>query len=538
MRATRYKQLRDQAQSLLSTDDGDRFIDFGIRFHIVRKDSAGVVPVGTSLPKLARVREPHTIGGRYDTLTGKFVGPCEHWREWLIGEKQFAILFNHPTRHALLYSAEGAGKTTLMAMWSICQIVLAAIAGLSGTLGATAPTATRLDTYISGVCDLAPFSSSRSEIAGAWGTLLLDKQEIIFRTGHRIQFRSTKRQSHATGSPLQGYNFGLGIGMDELQDSTDAFPDAVARLRSAPGAPIMATATAKDSPAWRSFRDSLDPEDWTVHRLRYTDTPFVHDSHWAMMQRNLSAREWQRRGLAMDVGPERAVYTSWDHQQNVGAVPDIGAEDVTERVLARYGHKCRALVGTDPGKSKHVSTILKAYQVKGERRHRWYVVGECTTERGTHEQHILDLRQELHKIGCDPVRDYGQPVLKFDPTTKQDVFTLYRRAGLIARPAAYKTGSNKPQTIPKESRIDMLNRLFCNASGETWLYLATDDQNRLKAPKTCDSIELSERDAAYEAENVRKGDNDTTHWSVSLGYALWSEEKPRIEGGPIGRVNS
>lgn len=495
--------------------------------------------MGTALPPLVEVRDPFRFGGRFDTVTQKFVGDCEIWQCWLIGEKQFDILFGKGTQHTLLYSAEGAGKTVLMSMWVWVQIITAAMAGIGGSLGATAPTATRLETFITGVCDLAPISSSRADVPGAWGVLRLDAGEIQTCSNHLIQFKSTKRQSMATGSPLQGYNFGLGCGMDELQDSLDAFSDVVARLRAGANAPIMATATAKDSPAWRNFRDSLS-ENWSIKRLSYLDTPFVHDSHWRMMLTELTEREADRRMHAKDVGPERMVYSQWERARNLRPVPSVGAIDVTERILAQYGDAKRILVGHDPGNAADVSVLLKAYQLPGERRHHWWVVGEVTTMRDTTEAHIVALRRKLHEFGCNPGQDYGSPHIRTDPTTERAIYTQFRANGLDFRPAAYKTGTNKAATIPKESRIEAICRLLRNQAGESWLMVGANDRGAPVAPKTVESIELSERDTAYEAEKGRKGDGDITHWTTALGYALWSFERPRMEpeGGQRGRVNS
>ena len=57
--------------------------------------------------------------------------------------------------------------------------------------------------------------------------------------------------------------------------------------------------------------------------------------------------------------------------------------------------------------------------------------------------------------------------------------------------------------------------------------------------KVVESIELSERDAAYEAEKGAKGDKDITHWMTATGYALWTIERPRMtpNGEGYGRVN-
>lgn len=440
------------------------------------------------------------------------------------------MLFDPKTRHTLLFAAEGAGKTTLMGMMGWKIIIMATALGLTGCLGATAPTSARMTTLMEAMTGLAPISTREHRVAGAWGTLKSDAGEIRTCSKHMVRFRSTKRQSEASGSPLQSYNFGLGVLMDEIQDSLDAVDDALARLRSAPNAPLIGTCTAKDSSKFRNFRAGLNPEDWTISRIDYRDAFAVHDSHWAMLERNLTLREFKRRCLALDVGPEKMVYHPWERDLNVSQVPLIGATDVTEQILSQYGPNNRILVGHDPGNAVDVSVLLKAYQLHGERRHRWWVVGEVTTVRDTTEAHIIALKQKLHEFGCNPDSDYGQPHIRIDPTAEKSIYTQFRAARLSIRPAHYKPKSNLPATIPKESRIDVVCRLLCNARGERWLMVGTDDRGKPVAEKTVESIELSERDAAYEAEKGRKGDTDITHWTTALGYALWPIERPRMEG--------
>jgi hypothetical protein len=223
------------------------------------------------------------------------------------------------------------------------------------------------------------------------------------------------------------------------------------------------------------------------------------------------------------------TFNTFDRDVNLLPLPsEHEAEDVTAAVMARYAANARMLVGRDPGAVVQVSTHLKAFQFPGERRHRWYIVGETNSKRATEEVHMADLLQDLHKWKCNPSTDYGQPVIKFDPTTKPETYTLYRKQGLIARPAAFKPSTNKPAVIAKESRIEMTCSLFANAAGESWLYVATDENGLPMAPRTVECFELSERDAGYKAESDKKGDQDISHWGTATGYALWEFEKPRM----------
>lgn len=465
-----------------------------------------------------------------------------------MGEKQFEILFGkETTQHNLLYSAEGAGKTVLMAMWVWVQIFAAATAGVGGAIGATAPTTPRLGTLIKAVTDLAPISTSRTPMKGAWGTLYVDAQEVTTVSGHTIQFRSTKRQSGATGSPVQGFSW-FCAAMDEAQDQVEqgAYEDVVARLRAAPNAPIMATATAKDSPTWRNWRDALS-DNWTIHRLSYQDTPFVHDSHWAMMKAECSEREWKRRGLALDVGPELGTYPSWERSENIRTIPQIGAKDVTAKVLGRFGSNFEMLAGHDPGSLQDVTVLLKAYQLPREKSHVWFVVDEFRTQMDTSEAHAHGLRNHLQQKWGIQYADHDEPkcLLRCDPygttdnRTHRSVYTIFKLAGFDIRSAAFRKGKGNG-VIPKEAGIEMVNSLLCNANGERRLFVACDERTRPSAPLLVESLELSERDAAGKAETQKKRTKgpggDLSDFPAALRYALWQVERVRPQTPTQGAV--
>jgi len=323
---------------------------------------------------------------------------------------------------------------------------------------------------------------------------------------------------------------------DELQDTAanGADPDIESRLRGARTSRRYCTATAKDSPGWRTFRDEkLLSQDWAIERTRFDANPFVWPEHWERMRRNMSEREWKRRGLAMDVGPERQTYHAWARDEHVIAWPSLGMRDVTTKVL---GKRFGMLVGHDPGKLCDVSVMLKAVQVTGEARHRWIVVDELTTKQTTSEEHFSQLKKRLreaHGIGdeldalvrCDPYTDSGE--------TRPDrsVYLAAKGMGLHMRSASYKNGKGNGQ-VPKEARIEMVNRLLRSANGDTWLYAGCNDRRRPHAEQTVASLELSERDEAGRAEWQRKDSRDMSHWTAALGYALWPYEK--LRGPAIG----
>jgi hypothetical protein len=514
---------------------------------VVRQDPAGSVRL-PGKPPLTLVRTER-IGGRWDLVLRRFIGPAERHLVWHVSEIQAEVVLGQQetATRTLLYAAEGGGKTVTGAAWAVVQIIRMAMAGVFVFGGATAPTHERLLTLVKAVRERIPTDDAKSMRPGVWATWYADARELRFVTGHVIQFRSTKKQSAATGSPVQGFTWAFSLD-DELQDTVEGGADAdiEARLRGVRTSRRLGTATAKDSPKWRTFRDSrLASPDWRILRIPYDQNPFVWPDHWDRMRRNVSEREWRRRGLALDVGPERMVYHTWERDKNLRPVPEIGAEDVTQRVLNEWGPYNSILVGHDPGKLQHVSVLLKAYLIQGTRKHAWWVVDEVTTEGGLTETHVLALQERLQKWGCyqkdfrgqrradclraliraDPYSDSGNDAQRPD----RSVYKLFRNAGLDIMPAAYAKAGTGPGRVPKEAGINMVAALLCNAAQERRLFIACDSHRQPAAPKLVESIELSERDAAGDAETQKKGVADLSHWPAALRYALWTLEKPRIE---------
>ncbi len=436
-----------------------------------------------------------------------------------------------------------------MAQWLVLQVLILAQAGEPGYVGATAPTQKRLKSLRDAVMDIIPCDFAKSRQPGSWATWFQDDGELRFATGHVIQFRATKKQSGATGSPIQGYTW-KASGDDELQDTVEhgADADIEARLRGAKTSYRMCTATAKDSPNWRTFRDSkLATPDWRIERLRYDETPFVWAEHWERMQRNVSAREWMRRGLAMDVGPERMVYHTWDRAKNLIPIPQIGAEDVTAEVLRPWGPNHSVLVGHDPGKLFDVSVLLKAYRLRGQQRHVWWVVGEVTTEQGTTEQHVAALLDVLRseKFRCQQKDWRGNAagstaLVRVDPYSPngddekhpdRTVYTIFRSQGLMALPGAMTPSVNavKVARVPKEAGIQVIVGLLCDLNDKRHLFVDCDDRRTPVAPRLVEAFELSERDGDGKAETQKKNKRDMSHWLAAVRYGLWVLEKPRMQ---------
>ena len=320
---TRFRSATTKAKSLTRAD-GERTVDLGVELRIVRQDLVSGIAYLPGLPPLRAISRQR-LGGTWDTVERRFCGPTTNPVVWYVGQRQADLLLDRSESktRTLLYSAEGAGKTFLMGQWILLQILSLSELREFGAGGATAPTHERLETLVNSIGKLVPIDTPFVPKAGAWGTRYSHEREIRFVTGHVLQFRSTRKQSYATGSPIQGFTWKFS-GDDELQDSVEngADPDIEARMRGARVSRRMCTATAKDSPVWRGVRDEKQTSpDWRIERLRFDETPFVWPDHWDRMRRNMSPREWQRRGLALDVAPENVLYTSWLRERNLRPAP-------------------------------------------------------------------------------------------------------------------------------------------------------------------------------------------------------------------------
>jgi len=524
-------------------DDPDRFVDVGVELRVVVADPIDGTDLIGGKPKLRVVRTRH-LGGTVDNRMNppRIVGPSKAPTVWYCSEDQEPVIMHGDAGSLgqLVYGSEGAGKTVALAMWHYCRWLEHLGEGREG--GQTAPTTDRLDLVRQEMFRLYP---------SAWFTHRIAEDIITFCDGTRIRLVSTYQQSKAQGSPIQGFSWSW-CGRDEAQDQVDKHEDIESRGRAAKLGRYkqLATATAKDDPSWRTLRDLLVTSGiWERRTMLGTRSPFVHPSFWEAKKLTLTSREYDRRVLAMDVGPERMLYHTWDRASSVRMVPQFGAEDVTAQVMRPWGPNISVLVGHDPGKLWHVSLFLKAYQIKGFASHAWFVVDEVSDRQVTIETHVgsvlarlrdqwganqLDWRGERSQSGpvamvrADPYSDNGGG----DAHPDRGVYTTFRRHGLMIHPAAYMANATKVQVgkVPKEGGIDMVCRLMLSAAGDRRLFVACDDRRVPAAPRLVDAIESMERDVAGRAEMERKDVRDKSHWPAALRYALWALERPKLEG--------
>ena len=501
----------------------------GVLLRVVVQDPTGEELV-FGKPKLRVLRE-HQRGGVVDTRARppKFVGPSRRPQVWYCGEAQEQLVL-HPDSEPprlLVYGAMGAGKTEVLSMWAWLQII--ALTGTGLQVGLVAPVQERAEMIRDAMIRRAPQE---------WFQWREGKQLFRFANGVTGKLVSTHVASAAEGSRIQGYNWAV-CASDEIQDSVAADADVEARGRAAPGGNFkrLATCTPKDDPSWRSFADERKKSDlWGFKRMEGITNPFVPPEYWERMRLSgISLRDYQRRALGMDLGPERAVYPTWSRDENLRPVPAIGARDVTREVLRDYGPNYSLLVGHDPGNHYNVSILLKAYRLAGQKLHSWWVVGEITSEDSTTEGHVADLLKRLGvmNIGRDEVLVRADPYTDTGTERKPDrsVYTIFKQAGIDIRPAEYSASRTSvgPGVIHKDARIEMVVSLLCSAAGTRRLFVACDDRKQPVAPKLVEALETEERDEAYRAETARKRKGeDRSHWPAALGYALWTMERPLL----------
>lgn len=514
----------------------DRFVDVGVVLRVIEVDPSGVIELDSG--RRARVVREHRWGGVVDTksTTPGLVGPSRDPKIWLCSEAQEPIIL-HPDSvplGQLVIGSEGGGKTTALAMWHHRRWLENLGEFREG--GQTAPTLARLGLVKHEIVKLWRASWARYAARE-------DFEGFELCDGSRIRFRHTQRQSAAAGSPIQGFNWSW-AGRDEFQDQIDVHADIESRGRAARGGRYkqLATATAKDDPEFRTLRDQmLTGGQWSLSRLLVSSSPFVAPDFLDRRKASgITEREFRRRYLAEDVAPESRLYNTFDRRENLRPIP-LGARRVTSVVLSKKTGSPRhaLLVGHDPGVAKAASIYLDAYTLPGRGSDVfWWVRGETFTLHETVEQHalrVLDAARSRFGVNLRPDSEIAhvraQPLGVSEDKPDLDTFRIWKRCGLDIRAAQYSKDGRGVGQIKKESRIGVINMLFCDAVGRRRLFIETDDRGVPLAPQLVSALETMERDdkgrAEHEEKNVR---HDKSDLPAALGYGLWPFEKEAAMG--------
>ena len=535
-------------------EGADRRVDIGVVMHVVRHDPKGERLLAGK-PKL-RVLRTHRFGGIVDTKMANpaRVGPSKNPRIWYCSEDQEPIILHRDSEPLglLAQGSMGVGKTTALVMWTYLRWL--ENLGRRNPIaegGITAPTEARIDIV------LAEF---RNLFRSSWYRYRSADRVIEFVDRTRVRLVSTYRQSQAQGSRIQGYNWSF-AGRDEGQDQVDEHENIEARLRSAleGRAKQLITATAKDSPDWRTLRDRLTAAKtddgaslWARRTMLGTNSPFIDPLHWSRMRASMTQRLYDQLVGAKDLLPELATYPQWSREHNLILVPDFGWTDVTELELRGSGRNHHALFGHDPGALWNVSIPLNAYvrnqdmtlYQRGQARPFWVVRGEINDEQSTTETHVANVlrwanERHMNQRGRDGklIQDGKRILVRADPAsesvsdnrTHKSVYTQFANAGIHIKPAAYNAENDGHGKVPKDPGIEVIGTLLCNAAGERRLFVERKPDGSPAAPMLVKAIESCERDAYGKAETTRKGPQDMSHWTATIRYALWAIERPRLK---------
>lgn len=511
-----------RAVSLLLADRAssfNRYVDMGVTLNVVVRDPDGFTLVAGA-PKL-RVTRTHNFGGIVDTkaMVPSIVGASKSPVVWYCSEDQEKVLlYDDPKKPGqLAIGSEGAGKTTVLAMWHVLRNVLPLI-GERKELGQTAPTETRLAMVRLELFRICPSS---------WYKYVASDDLFIFCDGTRLRLVSSYRQSKSQGSPIQGFNWAA-CGRDEGQDQVEVHSDIESRGRSAFNGTYrqLITATRKEDSSWRTLNKTLEVSGlWETRLMLGTNSPFVHPEFWEEKKRTMTPREYAKRVLAQDNGVELAVYYCWNRDRNLSTRTQ--GLNVTSAITTGYkpkgGGEFVAVAGHDPGNIYNTTIVSEFRLVDGA--FKWVVVGEKQTKQTTAGMHAAELKIFFESLGYE--RD-GKRVLVFcDPhgrgetrTDYQTVYTAFHKAGL-------ETFTPSADQISRKARVGIVNRLLCNAKGESCLLVSENTRGEPVAPELVRAFEsMQKKEGHDDPEGVTEKDaKDLTHAPAALGYLLWPFER-------------
>lgn len=525
-----YRERQIMRRVSQRVEGSDRYVDASVILEVVTtKPTPGKRTIQLGDRMLWVLRE-HQRGGWIDTksVPPYICGFSENPTRWQCSEDQEGVILHDDTDPVgkLALGGMGAGKTTAGVIWLFWRWTESIGSNQEG--GITAPTETRLSMV---------FNEMFAKFPRSWWKYNSETKVCTMCDGFRWRGVSTHRQSEKQGSRVQQFNW-VALFMDELQDQVDEFVNAQARLRSKEDgrAKRVATATAKDHPEWRTLKDGLLGSGlWVLHSMLGPNSPFIHPSHWEAMRKVTTDRDYRRLVLAEDLPPESRLYNTFDRKENMRPVPRVGARRITSVVLYRKtGSKQDSLLmGHDPGAAKAATVWLEAYELNSRPGEvLWWVRDELFTLHESVEVHATKaLKKTRERFGVNMRPDGEQAHVRCQPLgaaeDKPDMntFAIWKRIGFDIKWARYNE-QGKGGQIKKESRIGMINTLFCNADGRRRLFIECDDRGVSCAPQLVAALETMERDhlgrPEHEEKHVRYDKSDLP---AALGYALYAFER-------------
>ncbi len=559
LEARQDQAILDDRLETYAADVEDQYVDLAVLLRVVTADPHGEL-IARGKPRVRELRR-YTLGGLYDRKTNT-LRPCTPTLVWLASEEQEEILLTRSPPAQLVEGSEGSGKTTVLAKWHYVQWLRHLGEGREGLQ--TAPTNIRLGLV-------------KREIRKLWRpewyrvVTRKDFAGLELCDGCSIRMVSTHKQSADGGSPIQGFNASW-AGRDETQDQTKAHEDIEARGREARDGiyPQLGTATMKDSTDYRDLKARMLAEgEWAHRRLLVckrtkpapsTDfemvTPFVSRTFVESKRRVMSIREFCRRFFAEDQMPELAVFYAWMRSRNLVDLPDIGALNVTAKILSGYqsymrpGARFTLAGGHDPGSIYNTTEFGRLVVAAGVVQ--WVIVGELQTRQTTAKQHALLVREYVQDVFGLEKADTSKVAMFVDPHGRGDGKTDYsthygafQEVGIDVFNPAPTVG-----TIYRGPRIDMTNRLLGDAAiapdvarlvvakaravtkawdteSGTWTVIGPGETC---APKLVEAFEqLKKRPGEDDPEGHHaKNETDKTHAPAATGYMLWPFEQQAL----------
>lgn len=460
---------------------------------------------------------PRVYGGCYSTTLKDYTGeapkkileiPCHP------GQVPFLTEEGHEMR-VLALGAPGGGKSFA----AIRKAVLCCLELPNKTIGIIAPVAgakhrlwEQFREVVEPVGWLKDYDK-KNEIAYLWN-------------GAVVPFLAAKEASASLGVPFKDINLDVAIEDEHHYMTTKACRVVNTRGRRAgKGYRIYSTASDFLIPEFQLRLQEWylsNPGKARVVPFKGADNVFTDPEYWEWLKSFYSEEDYRREFEADHSSQSGRVYHAFDPSKNVRKVLDLGADITASLCYERFGKPYQYIVGYDPGSAQNSCHALKAFRDpgpfylparEGEARALWFVVKEFVSRDTTTREHAEQFAGRV-PWGRDEMVWLIDPHVEGKETDKSDRRQIMS-AGMDALWAS-------PKRIPQKHRFQMVNALFCDATGHRRLFFAADAHGKTVCPLGVQSAQL------YRHEDVgKKGRGDLSHHTDDLGYALFPFEKIR-----------